>query len=153
MKRILAIVFALILTGFAAAAQPKTFGVRLGSGLEISYQHSFSQKRFLEVDAGVIGFSAYPGMRLTASYDFVFMRKNYFFGSLSTYAGPGLTTGMYGKSRFTAGFTAQLGASFDFESIPLSVAIDTRPALVFGQEGLIVEFKSFVPMASLRWKF
>ena len=69
MKKLLSVLVLSLALGTAAFAQPKSFGLRVGPGLEISYQHTVNHKQFVEVDAGVLGISEYPGFRLSAAYD------------------------------------------------------------------------------------
>ena len=153
MKKSFFVAVLLLSLGLTCAAQPKSFGLRRGPGLEISYQHQTRAKQFLEVDAGVLGYSEDPGFRLSAAYDFDIMSFELLRGQFNMFIGPGLSLGMYDKSLFTAGFMVQYGVSYDFQRIPLSIAVDTCPALWLNGDGVTMQFKSLVPMASLRWRF
>lgn len=153
MKKSLSVLVLFLALGMCASAQPKSFGLRLGPGLEISYQHSINYKQFLEVDAGVLGYSEYPGFRVSTSYDFNILSTSLFKGQFNMFIGPGLSLGMYDKSLFTAGFLIQWGVSYDFSRAPLSLAVDTRPCLWVNGDGVSMQFKSMMPMFSVRWKF
>ena len=153
MKKIIAAVAALMLPVLAFAAQPKSFGLRMGPGLEISYQHQMNASQFLEFDAGVIGFSDYPGFRLSAAYDFDVLSFELLRGEFNMFIGPGLSAGMYDKSLFAAGLMVQYGVSYAFPGVPVSIAIDTCPTLWFSADGAILKAKSLTPMFSLRWDF
>lgn len=153
MKKSLCVLLLLSALSLCASAQPKSFGLRMGPGLEISYQHIVNTKQFVEFDAGVLGYSEYPGFRLSASYDFNILKTSLFKGDVTMFIGPGLSLGMYDKSFFTAGFLIQYGLSYDFPRAPLSLAVDTRPCLWINEDGVSMRFKSMMPMFSVRWKF
>ena len=157
MKKFLVAALALLFVSFTLSAQPRAFGVRFGAGLEISYQHSLGSTHqgdnFFEFDAGVMGYTNYPGYRLSAMYDFTLLSFHFIGGDWNMYLGPGLTLGMYDKSKFMGGLVVQYGLAYDFVSIPLSIGIDTRPCFIFTDQGATMSFKETIPMASLRWKF
>ena len=156
-KKLVIAVLALLFAAVAASAQPRAFGLRFASGLEISYQHNLGSTHqganFFEFDAGVMGYTNYPGYRLSAIYDFTVLRFPLLGGNFNMALGPGLTLGMYDKSKFMGGLVFQYAVNYDFGSIPVSVGIDTRPCFVFTAEGATMSFKELVPMASLRWRF
>ena len=157
MKKKIVIVIVLLLAGLALNAQPRSFGLRFGAGLEISYQHNMGSSHqganFFEFDAGVMGYTNYPGYRLSAMYNFTLLSFYFLGGDWNMYLGPGLTFGMYDKSKFMGGLVAQYGLSYDFPTIPLSIGVDTRPCFVFTEKGATMPFKELIPMASLHWKF
>ena len=153
MKKLLTVAALLLALGGTALAQPKSFGLRVGPGLEISYQHSVTRNQFVEVDAGVLGVSEYPGFRISAAYDFNILNFRLLRGQFNMFLGPGLSVGMYDKSLFTAGIMVQYGVSYDFPNAPLSLAVDTCPSLWINSEGVSMRFKSMMPMFSVRWKF
>ncbi len=156
-SKIVIAVLAVLLAGFTAAAQPRAFGLRFASGLEISYQHNLGSTHqganYLEFDAGVMGYTNYPGYRLSAIYDFTILRFPMLGGNFNMAIGPGLTLGMYDKSKFMGGLVVQYAVGYEFGSLPLSIGVDTRPCFVFTAEGATMSFKELIPMASLRWKF
>lgn len=62
MKKNLLLVVAMLLGATAAFAQPRAIGLRVGSGLEASYQHSIGSSNMISMDFGLI----YPNMSLAA---------------------------------------------------------------------------------------
>ncbi|MBQ0078197.1 MAG: hypothetical protein KBS55_06190 [Bacteroidales bacterium] len=161
MKRL--IVFACLLLAFAqsASAQPRSFGLRGGIGLEMSYQHARNDN-FLEIDLGVLGDAGlekmpayYPGLRLSAAYDFTLFSAEGKGGAFAFYLGPGATFGLYGRSKPVAGILMQVGIEYDIPKVPVALAIDFRPNIWFGHEGVPIEIEpqSVIPMGALRWKF
>lgn len=156
MKKFILAAAVLLLMGISLGAQPRSFGLRFGAGLEISYQHNLGNTaqgpNFLEFDAGVMGYTNYPGYRITAAYDFTILHFGLLGGDFNMFIGPGVTVGMYDKSKFMGGLVAQFGVSYDF-SFPLSIGIDTRPCFILSGDGASVAFKEMIPMVSLRWKF
>lgn len=157
MKKIILAAVVLLCAGLVATAQPRSFGLRFGGGLEISYQHNLGRSsqgpNFMEFDAGVMGYTNHPGYRISAIYDFTLLNFVFLGGDWNMYLGPGLTIGMYDRSKFMGGLVVQYGLSYDFAAIPLSIGIDTRPCFIFSADGATMAFKEMVPMASLRWKF
>ena len=156
MKKII-IAFVLLLASVALGAQPRSFGVRFGAGLEISYQHNLGSTNqganFFEFDAGVMGYTNYPGYRLSAIYDFTLLKFHFLLGDWNMSLGPGVTMGMYDKSKFMGGVVVQYALTYDFPTLPISLGIDTRPCFIFTDQGAVMSFKELVPMASLRWRF
>ncbi len=161
MKRL--IVFAALVIAFCteAGAQPRSFGLRGGIGLEMSYQHGWDNN-FLEVDLGVLGDAGfekmpayYPGLRLSAVYDFSLFRAEGKAGAIDFYLGPGAAFGLYGRSKPVAGILMQVGIEYDIPKVPVALAIDFRPNIWFGHEGVPIEVEpqSVIPMGALRWKF
>ena len=71
MKKIIAILFAaLTVSSVAAIAQPRAVGVRVGYGVEASYQHTLGAN-FIEADLGFNGgINARNATMFTAVYDF-----------------------------------------------------------------------------------
>ena len=157
MKKIVIAALALLLVSFTVSAQPRAFGVRFGAGLEISYQHNLGSTHqgpnYFEFDAGVMGYTNYPGYRLSAMYDFTLLRFHFLWGDWNMALGPGVTLGMYDKSKFMGGLVVQYALTYDFPTLPISLGIDTRPCFIFTDQGAVMSFKETIPMASLRWKF
>ena len=73
-------------------SSPKSVGVRVGYGAEMSYQH-YLGKNFLELDLGLIGLD--PNIHAIAVYNFTCIEWGSR-GRWHLYAGPGLGCG-YGK--------------------------------------------------------
>ncbi len=148
---------ALLLFSTVAAAQPRSFGVRFSTGLEMSYQHQFGTTSqgatFLEVDAGVVGASDFPGYRLSAFYDFTIWSLSAEAGVLEMFIGPGLGFGLYDKSDFLGAFHLQYGLSWRFSDIPLMVGVDISPCVALSSDYVGVPLREMIPMASIRWAF
>ena len=53
MKRLALLTLLLLGLGLTVAAQPRSFGLRAGSVMEVSYQHCFGTPHFAEVDLGM----------------------------------------------------------------------------------------------------
>lgn len=153
MKRLIFCLCSFLMGCGIASAQPKSFGVRVGPGLEMSYQHGLGTKTFLEVDAGVHGISDYPGWRLSSNFDFVLMTKRTDSGTFDMFLGPGFGMGLYDNARFVFGVTLQYGVSYSFEKIPLNIAVDIRPSANFTGDGATVRWPSLMPALSLRWRY
>lgn len=127
MKKFFIITALLLGFTFAAAAQSRSFGVRLGTDFEFSYQHGFGSN-FLEADLGYGSLS--KALNLTLAYDFSLMPSSDF----NIYIGPAANLFMMpGKNgAFSAGIGAQLGLEYSFPSIPLILSLDWRPLYRFG---------------------
>ena len=153
MKKALIVLLALCAFAFAGYSQPKSFGLRLGDGLEITYQHDI-YPGFLELDLGVAGHGLHPGFRASASYDFSLLRFNIGEGTFRMFLGPSLALGMYDTMKFTTGILAQFGVEYSFAGIPVELAVDTKPGFWISEGGTInFDVVGMIPMASLRWKF
>lgn len=135
MKKILFAISFLLLFSLAAKAQPRAAGIRVGYGIEASYQHSLLSN-FVEADLG-FGFSpkGRPNQfQLTAVYDFVPVSVSGF----SFYVGPGAQASFYSYTDvnrtgvgFDLGLVAQIGLEYAFAGIPLNLSLDWRPAYQF----------------------
>lgn len=62
MKKNLLLVVAMLLGATAVFAQPRAIGLRFGTGLEASYQHSLGESNMISVDFGMI----YPNMSIAS---------------------------------------------------------------------------------------
>ena len=67
MKKILTLLVGVLCFVAAASAQPRAFGLRIGYGAEVSYQHDLSDA-FAELDLGLVG---KDGFYVTGVYDFI----------------------------------------------------------------------------------
>lgn len=149
MKRLL-LTIAILLAGVSLSAQPKSFGVRVGPGLFMSYQQTLNGQNFLEVDAGVYGITDYPGWRLAGNYNFTILREPLFDGHFDIYAGPGISMGLYDNAKFVFGFNVQCGMSYDFGHIPLNLSVDLMPSV--NLPGATDFVKTLIPYFSIRWR-
>lgn len=158
MKKTLLVIVAVLGFAFAASAQPKAVGCRLGYGLEASYQHYLGDPNFLEVNAGIWGLN-HIGFKATATYNFVFAQPDWTpRGSWSWYAGPGITLGTayYNNKngRFFCGVVGQVGLEYQFW-FPLQLSADLRPTIGFCDKEFYVNGLTygFVPTISVRYAF
>ena len=126
MKKFIIVVIAALGLAATAMAQPRALGVRVTYGAEISYQHNLGSN-FLEADLGLFG----NGFYLTGVYDFIFANE----GDFNFYAGPGAQLGLASYTNEEgnkslacgAGVVGQVGAEYNFASIPLQMSLDWRP--------------------------
>lgn len=157
MKKIFAALAAALLLAGAAFAQetsvkypvetsgPRAVGLRLGYGINISYQHAISRDNMISADLGLPGFNSWS---LSATYDWI----NPFGteipwtsakGSWNWYLGAGVgggtsfassisSTGVSVKN--TSGFfglVGNLGLEYNFW-FPLQLSVDWRPTFGVG---------------------
>lgn len=128
MKKLLAILIAVLAFSAVANAQPRAFGARLGYGAEMSYQYSVGNN-FAEMDLGLVG---KKGWYVSALYDFVLGNA----GIFNFYAGPGVQLGTKNYEdtdggnimKFDAALLGQIGAEVELEALPLNISVDWRPA-------------------------
>ena len=153
MKRIILIAALALGVAFAAAAQPRAIGVRLGYGGEISYQHTLGGANFVEANLGSLGF---VGLDISATYNFMIAQPNWTDrGEWGFYAGPGLSLG-FGHN-FNFAIQGQVGLEYTFW-FPLQLAIDLKPQIGFwaghGNAGFFTEgLYGFAPSLSVRYRF
>ena len=164
MKRII-IIATLILSVATAYAQPRAIGGRLGSGLEVSYQHNIAETaNFHEMNLGL----SFIGLGLDATYSYNYMiaqpdwsKK----GQWGFYAGPAANVGYSAWGYYTGsawgtahiGIGGQLGLEYTFD-FPLQLSFDLRPTLGVRFGSGYVGFYSgglwgFIPSLSLRYRF
>lgn len=154
MKKFFVIALSLLAFAAVASAQPRALGVRFGGagyanfgyGAEISYQQGLGNS-FAEVDLGwsSIGFNG------SLLYDLIFASID----NANFYIGPGVNFGMYStdggnSAAFNLGVLGQLGAEYQFGTIPLNISLDWRPAFY------VVPSTHFAPYGvalSLRYRF
>ena len=158
MKKTIIIIAVMLGFAFAASAQPKAIGGRLGYGIEASYQHTLGAPHFLELNAGIFGLN-HVGFRFTGLYNFVFAQPNWTpRGSWAWYAGPGVSLGTahYNdkNGQFFAGIAGQLGLEYEFW-FPLQLSVDLRPQFGFcgGEFYMDGVTYGFVPTLSVRYAF
>lgn len=154
MKRIVSVLVFLTVLSLASAAQTRSVGLRLGDGLEVSYQKD-SKIGFLEMDFGVIDFAPDSSLRLGASYDFTLFRKTLGEGNIVMFLGPGASVQLFGQVQFAVSAYAQLGVEYDFKGIPLEIALDTRPGVWYvpGSSAVVIDLAILIPTAAVRWRF
>lgn len=97
MKKIIVIAAFMLGFAFAAVAQPRAIGGRLGNGAEVSYQHTLGQN-FLEIDGGA-GLDIYNAghfnLGATGIYNIMIAQPQWTDqGEWGFYAGPGAGLGL-----------------------------------------------------------
>ena len=139
-----------------AVAQPRAIGVRLGNGLEVSYQHTLDNN-FIQADLGLMGFGA--NINANATYNWTLAKPQWTDrGEWSVYAGPGAGLGLGwvgGASYFNIGVVGMVGLEYTFW-FPLQLSIDLRPQIgcVFAKNvGAAFYSDSWVPALSVRYRF
>ena len=126
----------LLVAGLATTASAqkvqKAFGVRLGYGAELSYQHPFGGNNRLEIDGGLYGFNNkyYTSAFVSGIYQWV----NPIQDGFNWYAGFGPQLGLYSykdgsKTDFALALAGQLGVEYNFPSVPFQISLDWRPAV------------------------
>jgi hypothetical protein len=149
MKRI--ILVAAMVLGFAAAAvaQPRAVGVKLGWGVDASYQHTVG-KDFVEATLGLNNFTS---LDLGATYNFMIAQPDWTDrGEWGFYAGPGAAVGMNlgENSYFHLAAAGMVGLEYSFW-FPLQLSFDLKPQLGFGfGHGF---HWSVTPALGVRYKF
>ena len=148
MKKILLTIIVAAAACISVAAQPKSFGLRIGAdGIDADYIHTISSDRFIEGNLGVdFGFEANgnAGIKATGIFNFVWARPAWTDkGKWALYAGPGITLGYvddsvpydilnmrynYFDNGFMIGLVGQVGIEYSF-TFPLEIALDLRPCV------------------------
>ena len=125
MKKIIIATALLIGLAFAASAQPRAIGLRLGYGTEASYQHTLNGENFIEANLGAFGFGA---LQASAVYNFMIAQPAWTArGEWGIYAGPGVALG----TGFSTGYAlnidvvGQVGLEYTFWC-PLHLSVDLR---------------------------
>lgn len=125
MKKIFIIAILALGVSFAAAAQPRAVGGRLGYGIEASYQHTLGSENFIEAD---LGFFTFNSVNAAATYNFMILHPQWTpKGEWGVYAGPGLGMGVGFNGYFNMGVGGQVGLEYTFDNIPLQLSVDYRP--------------------------
>ena len=128
MKRIILIAAMMLGLAFAATAQPRAIGARMGSGFEASYQHTVKGADFVEADLGLLFFSS--SLNASAVYNFMIAQPAWTDrGEWGFYAGPGAALGLgYHTSGFNLAAAGQVGLEYTFW-FPLQLSFDIRAQL------------------------
>ena len=155
MKKIFLIAAMMLGVAAAAIAQPRAVGLRGGYGIEVSYQHTLSDK-FAQVDLGL----AAGGFNLAGTYNWMLATPQWTDrGEWGFYAGPGASIGSgvmslnsYGYA-FHVDVAGMVGLEYTFW-FPLQLSVDIRPQLGvgFGPKAGI-HATGFWPAFSARYKF
>lgn len=158
MKKTLLIALVALFSVAMADAQPRAVGGRVGYNIDFVYQHTLSEKTFMEVNAGILEW--YEGAHVDFIHEWIWLTPNwtpkgewnwfagvganvgykwldhhYVAGHPGTTVGnPGWYTGEYvngnwrNASAFMAGAIANIGLEYTFW-FPLSLSFDFRPTL------------------------
>lgn len=145
MKKIIAILATMLIAGTVAFAQPRTAGIRLGYGLDLTYQHSLGQNNMLTADLSLPW--SFNGVGATATYDWINPFNATipwsYYGNWNWYMGVGGNLGMGGNSSsrteagityknsyfdFSFGAAGRVGVEYEFE-FPLTLAVEYTPVL------------------------
>ena len=122
-----------------AAAQPKALGIRIGSGLDLSYEHYLgsSSSDFLEFDLGLNGWKG--GFSVDGAWNFMIAQPSWSSnGTWGFYGGPGASIAAIGEieegkgSVLHLGVLGNLGLEYTFDTIPLNLSLDVRPRILVG---------------------
>ena len=143
-----------ILSALAASAQPRALGVRLGTELQMSYEHGIGAD-FIEVD---MGYELINLVNVAGAYNFMIAQPEWTRrGEWGFYAGPAAKVGGAGVGFYLA-LGAQAGLEYNFD-FPLQVSMDIRPAVgvaleggtcsIYGAEAIL----GSIPCLSLRYRF
>ena len=126
MKKVIAILIAILAFTAVANAQSRALGIRATYGGELSYQHYMGSSSFLEAD---LGFALHDGFVLTGIYDFILGQS----GGFSFYAGPGAQLAFWDTPDYSGiglGIAGQLGVEYVFPA-PIGISLDWRPRFDF----------------------
>lgn len=168
MKKSFLIAAIALVCGTMAFAQPRAIGGRLGYNVDFVYQHSLSEKTFIELNAG--GVNWYQGAHVDFLHEWIWLTPNWTpKGEWNWFAGVGANVGwnwrdthsVYAPSTgvissvtsqdFLAGAVANIGLEYNFW-FPLSLAVDYRPTfgvLVGPNAGSRYDSKGNIPSMRL----
>ncbi len=138
MKKLFLILAAALCFTFAANAQSKALGVRIGTGMELSYQHYVnpSSADFLEFDLGLNGWRG--GFSADGIWNFSIAQPSWSSeGTWGFYGGPGVSVAAIRDADdhgtiLHLGILGNLGLEYTFDSIPLNLSLDVRPRILVG---------------------
>ena len=162
MKKLILLVLAACLS-FGANAQIRSVGLSVGPFEGVSMQHwVYGTENLFQLDLGYHTGVPYSGsIRLSGTYNIMFMTPEWTDeGQWNLYAGPGayLGGGWASGKGLVFGVMAIVGVEYIFDSIPLQLSADMRPAIgtvltndqfIFDKDGLL----GFVPTVSVRYLF
>ena len=141
------VILTLAAVSFAANAQPRAVGLKLGYGAEVSYQHQIKGEDFLEATLGAYAFNT---LDVACTYN-VMIEQWTDKGEWGFYAGPGAALG-FGQA-FHVAATGQVGLEYTFW-FPLQLSFDLRPELGIWAASSGVGFHwSITPTLGVRYRF
>ncbi len=137
MKKTILVILAALGLALAANAQPKALGIRIGSGVDISYQNYLGGSDFLEFELGLDGYAS--DFHIDGVYNFMIAEPDWTSsGKWGFYGGPGVGVGVWNveqQANVFAGVLGNLGLEYTFD-FPLQLSLDIRPRLFFGNGGI-----------------
>lgn len=135
MKKLLLVLIAIIGLTFAANAQNKAIGLRLGGGqgygAELSYQQGLGGMNRMEVDLGYRSYYHAGYLSLVALYQAHFDIAAV--PNLGWYVGAGPRVDLYtssGYSSVSLGICGQGGVDYHLDAIPIQLSLDIRPCFL-----------------------
>lgn len=141
MKKTILILAAVLGFAVAASAQPKALGVRIGWGVDISYQNNLNGSAdFLEFDLGLDDGYNTSNFHVDGIYNFMIAQPDWTSrGTWGFYGGPGASLAVWDNDDkdnvVYAGIIGNLGLEYTFDA-PVKLFLDVRPRLMFGDGGV-----------------
>ncbi len=139
MKKALLIFAVLFSCATIAVAQPKALGVRIGYGVDLSYENYAGGSNFLEFELGLDNGYKADAFHVDGVYNFMIAAPDWTSaGSWGFYGGPGASVSVFNgddANSVYAGIVGNLGLEYTF-NIPLQISLDIRPRLMFGNGGV-----------------
>ena len=148
MKKTLLITLVALCSAAMLNAQPRAIGGRVGYNIDFVYQHSLSEKTFIELNAGTLGW--WQGSHVDFIHEWIWLTPDWTpKGEWNWFAGVGANVGFkwndphivkditgnyptvagaYNNFGFMAGAIGNIGLEYTFW-FPLSLAFDFRPTL------------------------
>lgn len=163
MKRLLILTVGLFLFGLGMQAQEiseNAVGLRLGGGEgfgpEVTYQRFIWENNRIEADLGLRNKGDFSAVKLVGLYQWVWPLENGFNWYAGAGAGLGSVHDSRGKKRHDDGVFAlvagNVGIEYNFEDVPLQLALDFRPEIALANYNV---YSSFGPDfgLSIRYRF
>lgn len=140
MKKAFLVLVALMSFTVLASAQPKALGVRIGHGVDLSFENYVAGANFMEFE---LGLDSYKGsaFHVDGIYNIMIDQPDWTSaGKWGFYGGPGAGIALWNdpdlkSSNVYAGIVGNLGLEYTF-NIPLQISLDVRPRLMFGDGGV-----------------
>ncbi len=130
----------IIASATIAYAQPRAIGVRVGYDNGITYQHSLSESKMMNMELGYISFN---GVQLSAPHDWIFPIESWKKkGTWNWYAGVGAGVSFMDIKDLGlfVGIAGRIGVEYNF-AISLQLSLDWRPmfgpTFYFNKDNLI----------------
>lgn len=127
MKKLLLLLVAIVATTTMVSAQNSernSIGLRLGYGLEVSYQRVLTDDYRIEVDLGFPEFQ-FRGINAAAAFQWTWAIPAV--DGLGWYVGPGLSLGVADRF-FGMSILGQIGLEYSFRA-PITLSLDYRPGV------------------------